>query len=145
MAERSEDRFAPLEAAARAWAALSDQTVRQMYGLPPEPWRITAALYRHGMLPQSCLAALCHTHKVAVSRAVESLVVEKRWVMRVAYGSDGRLRHLVLTDKGRAEAEVVVEALAELRHLSLAGISDIEMTQMADLLRRVEDGVRRVA
>lgn len=145
MAERPDDRLAPLEAAARAWATLSDQTVRQMCGLPPEPWRVAAALYRHGMLPQSRLAALCHTHKVAVSRAVESLVGEKRWVMRVAYGSDGRLRHLVLTDKGRAEVEIVVEALAELRHLSLAGIGEVELAQMHDLLRRIEDGVRRVA
>ncbi len=139
----TEDRLVPLEAAARAWALLSAQTVEGLCGLTVVPWRVAAALHRHGMLPQSRLATLCHTHKVAISRAVEQLVEDQQWVMRLARGTDGRLRHLVLTERGRADVAGVAEALADLRHLCLADISDSEIAQMHDLARRVEEGVRR--
>ncbi len=140
----AEDRLVPLEAAARAWADLSAQTVKRLCGMAIEPWSVAAALYRHGMLPQSRLSALCHIHKVAISRAVDGLVRQKQWVVRLPDGADGRLRHLILTEKGHAEVAVVVAALADLRDLCLAGISAGDIAQMQALLLRVEEGVRRV-
>ena len=139
-----EDRLAPLEATARTWATLSARTVRRLCGLGMEPWSVAAALYRHGMLPQSRLAALCHTHKVGISRSVELLVRDKRWLMRLAPGPDARVRHLVLTEKGLAEVAVVAEALSGLRHLCLSGMETQDMAQMHALLRRMEDSMQRV-
>ena len=144
MAELSEDRLVPLEAAARAWADLSAQTVKRLCGLAPEPWSVAAELYRRGMLPQSRMSALCHTHKVMISRAVDVLVRQKQWVARLPDGADGRLRHLILTGKGHAEVAVVAAALADLRDLCLAGISAGDVAQMHALLHRVEARVRRI-
>ena len=139
-----EDSLVPLEDAARAWAEVSDKTVRRMCGLAVEPWRVAAALYRHGMLPQSRLSALCHTHKVMISRAVDTLVRQKQWVLRLPAGTDARVRHLILSEKGRAEVAVVAEALAELRDQCLAGIGPGEVAHMQALLRRLEAEVRHV-
>jgi len=139
-----EDRLVPLEAAARAWADVSAQTVKRLCGLAIEPWSVAAALHRHGMLPQSRLSALCHTHKVAISRAVDVLVQQKQWVVRLPSGSDGRIRHLILTEKGLAEAAIVAAALADLRDLCLAEISEGDVAQMHALLLRVKEGVRRI-
>ena len=119
--------------------------MKRLCGLAVDPWVVAAALYRHGMLPQPRLSALCHTHKVAISRAIDVLVEQKQWVQRVPHGSDGRIHNLVLTEKGLAEVAVVAEALAALRHRSLDGIAEGEMAQMHDLLQRVEDGVQRAA
>ena len=140
----AEDRLVPLEAAARAWSDLSAQTVKRLSGLTMEPWSVAAALYRHGMLPQSRLSALCHTHKVAVSRAVDLLARQKQWVVRLPDGADGRLRHLILTETGHAEVAVVAAALADLRERCLAELSDADVVQMHALLLRVEAGARRV-
>ena len=144
MADLSEDRLVPLEAAARAWADLSAQTVRRLCGLTIEPWSVAATLYRHGMLPQSRLSVLCHAHKVAISRAVDTLVQQKQWVVRLPAAADGRLRHLILTEKGVAEVAVVAAAVADLRERCLAGISEGEVAQMHALLHRVEACVRRI-
>ena len=140
-----EDRLVPLEAAARAWADLSAQTVKRLCGLTLEPWNVAAALYRYGMLPQSRLGALCHTHKVMISRAVDTLVQHKQWVARLPSGVDGRIRHLILTENGRAEVAAVTEALADLRSRCLVEISEGDVAHMQALLLRVEAGVRQAA
>jgi DNA-binding MarR family transcriptional regulator len=145
MAGSHEDSFTPLEDAARAWADVSAQTVRRMCGLAAEPWSVAAALYRHGMLPQSRLVSLCHTHKVMISRAVDTLVRQKQWVARLPAGKDARVRHLILTEKGRAEVAVVARALADLRDQCLAQIGEGEVAHLQALQLRIEAGVRHAA
>ena len=139
-----EDGLLHLEATAAAWGALSSQTVRRLCGLTSEPWSVAAMLYRHGVLPQSRLTSLCRLHKVAVSRSVDVLVHKKQWVTRLACPWDGRVWELALTEKGVAEAAIVVETLADIRRICTHGIGEAEMGGMRDLLQRMEDAVERV-
>ena len=112
------------------------EAYQSRFGISIWEWRVIAILGEgEGMTAQE-LADSAAMDKVSVSRAVKNLV-GRGVVARAAHASDGRSRLLTLTEAGRTTyQDIAPVALAE-EAAMLAGLSETEVTQLADLLDRV--------
>ncbi|WP_290782683.1 MarR family transcriptional regulator [Arenimonas sp.] len=111
------------------------------FGLGITEWRVLAVLGRYPGLSASQLAERTAMDKVAVSRAVASLLAAGR-VTRATHGDDRRRSVLELSEEGhRVYAQVAPAALAyERRLLSNLGADDrAALSRLIDLLGDAEE------
>lgn len=121
------------------------QDIARLYGerfaLNVTEWRILAVLGRYPDLSATQVAERTAMDKVAVSRAVTSLLASGRLKRRL-HGQDRRRSMLQLSAKGyRVYDEVAPLALDYERRL-LEGLRDDERAAIDRLLTRMEEGER---
>jgi DNA-binding MarR family transcriptional regulator len=110
----------------------------ERFGLNVTEWRILAVLGRYPDLSAGEVAERTAMDKVAVSRAVTSLLAGGRLKRRV-HGSDRRRSVLALSGKGyKVYDEVAPLALAYERRL-LEGLREDERAALDRLLTRMEE------
>lgn len=124
------------------------QAIAREYGrrfdLGVTEWRVIAVLGRSRGLSPTEIAARTAMDKVAVSRAIASLVAAGR-VARAAHGNDGRRAVIALSAKGRAVyRQVAPLALAYERRL-LDALTAAERTQLDRILERLAEVQHDVA
>jgi DNA-binding MarR family transcriptional regulator len=113
----------------------------ERFGLNVTEWRILAVLGRYPDLSATEVAERTAMDKVAVSRAVTSLLASGRLKRRLA-GDDRRRSMLQLSAKGyRVYDEVAPLALAYERRL-LDGLREDERAALDRLLSRMEESER---
>jgi DNA-binding MarR family transcriptional regulator len=109
----------------------------QRWNLGITEWRVLAVLGRHDDLSAREVAERTAMDKVAVSRAIASLLAAGR-IARETHGDDRRRSQLRLSPAGQAiYAEVAPLALAYQRRL-LDGLADDERAALDRLLTRLE-------
>ena len=110
------------------------------FGLGVTEWRVLAVLGRYPGLSASELAERTAMDKVAVSRAVASLLTDGR-ITRDTHDADRRRSVLELSDEGRrVYAEVAPAALAYERRLlaNFAAEDRAALSRLIDLLGEAE-------
>ena len=110
------------------------------FGLGVTEWRVLAVLGRYPGLSASELAERTAMDKVAVSRAVASLLADGR-ITRDTHDADRRRSVLELSDEGqRVYAEVAPAALAYERRLlaNFAAEDRAALSRLIDLLGEAE-------
>ena len=128
------DRFAPYRLSVltnRVSNAIARQ-YSERFGLSIPQWRTMAVLGETPGLSARDVAERTAMDKVQVSRAVDSLMRDRR-VQRHADPSDGRITRLSLTAKGRAIYDEVVPLALHLEDVFLSALSADERRQF-DLL-----------
>lgn len=115
----------------------STRTVARELGLGPGQPRVLSYIAVNGVSTQREIARFFVIDPSAVSRMLDQL--EKNGFLVAVPGRDRRSRALDLTDKGRAAMERWDCECARVDAVMLAGFSDAERTQLADLLDRVRD------
>lgn len=114
------------------------------FGLAVTEWRVLAVLGRHPDLSARELAERTAMDKVAVSRAIASLVQAGR-LERETHDNDRRRAVLRLSPAGQAiYADVAPLALAYQRRL-LAGLGERERDALQALLTRLEAAAAEVS
>ena len=111
------------------------------FGLGVTEWRVLAVLGRYPGLSASELAERTAMDKVAVSRAVASLLTDGR-ITRDTHDADRRRSVLELSDEGRrVYAEVAPAALAYERRLlaNFAAEDRAALSRLIDLLGDAEE------
>ncbi|MAL03663.1 MAG: MarR family transcriptional regulator [Arenimonas sp.] len=111
------------------------------FGLGVTEWRVLAVLGRYPGLSASELAERTAMDKVAVSRAVASLLADGR-ITRDTHDADRRRSVLELSDEGRrVYAEVAPAALAYERRLlaNFAAEDRAALSRLIDLLGDAEE------
>ena len=134
------DRFLPYRLSVLSNRISQDiaQLYGERFGLNVTEWRILAVLGRYPDLSASEVAERTAMDKVAVSRAVTSLLESGRLKRRV-HGSDRRRSVLALSAKGyKVYDEVAPLALAYERRL-MEGLREDERAALDRLLTRMEE------
>jgi DNA-binding MarR family transcriptional regulator len=109
----------------------------ERFGLTIPEWRIMAVLGQMPGLSSRAVAERTAMDKVQVSRAVASLVENKR-VQRQLDTEDGRVARLSLTAKGRAIYDEVVPLALHLEEVFLAALSPEERTLFDKLVTKLD-------
>ena len=115
----------------------STRAVARELGLGPGQPRVLSYIAVHGVSTQREIARFFVIDPSAVSRMLDQL--EKNGFLVAVPGRDRRSRALDLTDKGRSAMETWDRECARVDSVMLAGFSDAERAQLADLLDRVRD------
>ena len=114
------------------------------FGLGITEWRVLAVLGRYPGLSASQLAERTAMDKVAVSRAVASLLAAGR-VTRTTHGDDRRRSVLELSAEGqRVYAEVAPAAIAYERRL-LACLGPEDQSALSRLLQQLADAEQKTS
>ena len=114
------------------------------FALNVTEWRLLAVLGRYPDLTATELAERTAMDKVAVSRAVASLLAAGR-VTRDTHGDDRRRSVLELSDEGhRVYAEVAPAAIAYERRL-LACLSPEDQAALSRLLQQLADAEQKTS
>lgn len=114
------------------------------FGLGITEWRVLAVLGRYPGLSASQLAERTAMDKVAVSRAVASLLAAGR-VTRATHGDDRRRSVLELSEEGhRVYAEVAPAAIAYERRL-LACLTPEDQSALTRLLQQLADAEQKTS
>jgi len=106
------------------------------FGLSIPEWRVIAVLGQTSGLSARQVAQRTAMDKVQVSRAVASLLADRRLV-REAHASDGRIAHLSLSSKGRAIYDEVVPLALALEKKFLAVLTHKERDAFDMLLSKL--------
>jgi DNA-binding MarR family transcriptional regulator len=106
------------------------------FGLSIPEWRVIAVLGQSPGLSARQVAQRTAMDKVQVSRAVASLLADRRLV-REAHESDGRVAHLSLSSKGRAIYDEVVPLALALEKKFLAVLTQKERDTFDMLLSKL--------
>jgi DNA-binding MarR family transcriptional regulator len=110
---------------------------QQDHDLTVIEWRIIAVLGRYPGLTASQVVERTVMDKVAVSRAVKSLL-ERGLLKRSTHGLDRRCRHLELTEEsGRRTFESIVPRARNYEKALLTKFSAEEMRNLAEMLGRL--------
>jgi DNA-binding MarR family transcriptional regulator len=139
------DEFLPyrLSLASNAVSQVIAQAYEEHFGLKMHEWRVITVLAQDAELTQQEIVGRTKMDKVTVSRASQEL--ERRNLLRrVTNAEDGRSLRLSLTAEGRTLYERVVPAALELEAEVLEGLSAREISELNDLLRRLEVAADRV-
>ena len=99
-------------------------------------WRVMAVLGQTPGLSAREVAERTAMDKVRVSRAVQSLLADKR-LTRVAHVRDGRVTHLSLSAKGQAIYDEVVPLALHLEKQFLAVLNGEEQKNLDILLTKL--------
>lgn len=114
------------------------------FGLGITEWRVLAVLGRYPGLSAGQVAERTAMDKVAVSRAVASLLAAGR-LKRDTHGDDRRRSVLELSEEGnRVYAEVAPAAIAYERRL-LACLSPEDQSALSRLLQQLADAEQKTA
>lgn len=139
------DEFLPyrLSLASNAVSQVIAQAYEARFGLKMHEWRVITVLAEDGELTQQEIVGRTKMDKVTVSRAAQ--VLERRSLLRrVTNAEDGRSLRLSLTDEGRDLYARVAPTAVELEAEVLKGLSAREITELKDVLRRLEAAADRV-
>lgn len=113
------------------------RTYAERFDIGVTEWRVLAVLGRESDLSANAVAERTAMDKVAVSRAVTSLI-DKQLIARETHGEDRRVSVLALSRSGRRlHAQIAPLALAMEQHL-LAGLDDRERRQLDALLQKLQ-------
>jgi DNA-binding MarR family transcriptional regulator len=108
------------------------------FGLTVTQWRILAVLGRYPDLSATEVAERTAMDKVAVSRAVTSLLADGR-LKRHTHGDDRRRSVLELSAKGYKVYDVVAPLALDYERRLLDGLRDDERAALDRLLTRMEE------
>lgn len=108
------------------------------FGLTVTEWRILAVLGRYPDLSATEVAERTAMDKVAVSRAVTSLLADGR-LKRQFHGDDRRRSVLELSAKGYKVYDEVAPLALAYEHRLLEGLRDDERAALDRLLTRMEE------
>ncbi|PTL84290.1 MarR family winged helix-turn-helix transcriptional regulator [Vitiosangium sp. GDMCC 1.1324] len=139
------DEFLPyrLSLASNAVSQVIAQSYADLFGLKMHEWRVITVLAEDGELTQQDIVGRTKMDKVTVSRAAH--VLERRKLLRrVTNTEDGRSLRLSLTADGQKLYARVVPAALELEAEVLKGLSAREISELKDVLRRLEEAATRV-
>ncbi len=104
-------------------------------------WIIFIHLWRSDGSPQCELAKECGQDKTAITRAVDWL--EKRnYVLRIPDQQDRRHKLIYLTQKGKELPDILIPYAQKTIEKATAGISEEEMTQCKNVLRKVFNNLK---
>lgn len=106
------------------------------FDLTRAQWRALKAIRRREGLSQAELAELLEMEAIAVGRVLDRLAAAD-FVQRRADPRDRRRWCLHLTAKAHAVTDDMEVLAEELRRLAMAGISQSEQRQFADVLERI--------
>jgi DNA-binding MarR family transcriptional regulator len=114
------------------------------FGLSIPEWRVIAVLGQTSGLSARQVAQRTAMDKVQVSRAVASLLADRRLV-REAHASDGRIAHLSLSSKGRAIYDEVVPLALALEKKFLAVLTHKERDAFDMLLSKLSTSTAAIS
>lgn len=139
------DEFLPyrLSLASNAVSQVIAQAYESRFGLKMHEWRVITVLAEDGELTQQEIVGRTKMDKVTVSRAAQVLA-GRELLRRVTNAEDGRSLRLSLTEEGRELYTRVVPAAVELEAEVLKDLSPQEITELKDVLRRLEAAADRV-
>ncbi|AKJ04615.1 DNA-binding MarR family transcriptional regulator [Archangium gephyra] len=139
------DEFLPyrLSLASNAVSQVIARAYEEHFGLKMHEWRVITVLAQDGELTQQEIVGRTKMDKVTVSRAAQ--VLERRKLLRrVTNADDGRSLRLSLTAEGQKLYARVVPAALELEAEVLEGLSEREISELKDVLHRLEAAAERV-
>lgn len=113
-------------------------TYRKEFGLSLTQWRVLAIVKQYPGLTATYVSELTATDKVAVSRAVSTLISDGR-VERRASPHDGRCSTLHLTLSGEKIYSVVAPIALELEKSLLVALSPDEQSKLDSLLKKLSN------
>ena len=125
-----------LSIASNAVSDLIAGEYRSRFGLKVPEWRVMAILGDVDNATQRELAHAARMDKVAVSRAVKTLVA-RALIRRRAHAEDGRSQYLILTDTGRELYEEIMPHALEMEQVVLSVLSDEERKNLGELLDKL--------
>lgn len=108
------------------------------HGLSEATWRALLHLdLMQGSAVQSALAASMGIEGPSLVRLIDRMERDG-WVRRQAHPQDRRINLVEPTDKGRAAMQAVSAAAAEMRATTFDGLDVRELSQLSELLGRVQ-------
>ncbi|HIH03192.1 MAG TPA: MarR family transcriptional regulator [Methanoregulaceae archaeon] len=113
-------------------------------GLSSRQFRFLHYLLRHDGVHQEQIASALMIDPAIGTRTVRDLI-EAGYVTRERDPVDRRANVITLTEKGRAMAPLIDEAIRDLNDALLAGLSDEEHGTLLLLLDRIVENSRRIA
>lgn len=113
----------------------------EKFGISIPEWRMVAVLGEEPGLTSTQIASRVAMDKVAVTRAVQSLI-EKRLVRRSSSQADGRVSHLNLTKAGQRVYDEVVPMALAVEHKVWGALAPAEKDYWDEMLSKME---RRVS
>jgi DNA-binding MarR family transcriptional regulator len=116
---------------------------RARFGLKIPEWRVMAVLGDAGAQTQRMLVGATRMDKVAVNRACKVLE-ERGLVGRSPNSADGRSHHIELTAAGRAVHAEIMPLALDMEKRIFASLSAAEVTQLKDLLARINARVNEL-
>ncbi len=120
------------------------QTYAREFGLTIPEWRVMAVLARYPELPATAVAERTAMDKVAVSRAVASLLAAKR-LMRTSDADDKRRALLRLSTAGEAIYRRVAPLALAYEHALLAALDAQEQRTLDVLLDKLTSRAHALA
>jgi MarR family transcriptional regulator for hemolysin len=90
---------------------------------------------------QNQLAELLYIQPIVLSRTVDALEA-KGYVQRRHHPTDGRVRLLHLTPRGKSLVRTLLALRDELNNATMAGFADAELRQLADFLQKMNATLR---
>jgi DNA-binding MarR family transcriptional regulator len=134
------DNYLPyrLSVASNAVSTLISTAYDSLYGLKIPEWRLVWVLSEDGPSTQQALVKRTGMDKVTVSRAAQGLA-KRRLITRAPHEYDGRSHHLILTPEGEKLFNDVAPSAINYEKEVLANLSLEEVSQLKELLKRVED------
>jgi DNA-binding MarR family transcriptional regulator len=115
----------------------------ERFGLTIPEWRIMAVLGQSSGLSSRDVAERTAMDKVQVSRAVATLVENKR-VQKQIDSDDARIARLSLTAKGRAIYDEIAPLALHLEEIFLAALTQDERAQFNRLMTKLDQQVSRL-
>lgn len=103
------------------------------FGLSIPQWRVIVILAERGAMGATGVAEATQMDKVAVSRAVKTLI-DRGFVLRLADQTDGRVSIVKLTDIGADLFAQVAPLAAERERQVLAGLSGEQHRQLMGII-----------
>lgn len=119
------------------------RTYSERFGLSIPEWRVMAVLGQASRLSAGEVARRTEMDKVQVSRAVATLVRNRR-VQKQSDSADGRVTRLALTARGRAIYEEIVPHALELEEEFLAVLEGAERAALVSLLAKLSRNAARL-
>ncbi len=116
----------------------------ERFGLSIPEWRIMAVLGQSPGLSSREVAERTAMDKVQVSRAVASLVENKR-VQKQTDSDDGRVARLSLTPKGKAIYDEIVPLALHLEEIFLAALTREERVAFDRLMTKLDAKAHNLA
>jgi DNA-binding MarR family transcriptional regulator len=139
------DEFLPyrLSLASNAVSQVIARAYEEHFGLKVHEWRVITVLAENEELTQQEIVGRTKMDKVTVSRAAQVLE-RRRLLRRVTNTEDGRSLRLSLTPEGQKLYARVVPAVLELEAEVLQGLGEREISELKNVLRRLEAAAERV-
>lgn len=134
------DQFLPyrLSVASNAVSSRISDSYRRRFGLKIPEWRLIAILAEFDRMTPQEIGRAGELDKITVSRAAAALI-DRGLVGQSRNPGDGRSHFLSLTQEGRSLYAEIAPLARELEAELLARFSDVERTQLDELLRRLQE------